>query len=694
MKIFKNLIVILVFSTVFLTEPTKAMSEDVFKSVVSILPVWPNRLQGGGVAPVGTAPEGSGIAILKGGFIATAAHVVKPASRVDVRLHDGRILPARLVGLDQASDIALLKIDEALPLLEASEMGKRSDRVCAIGNAFGLDLSVSCGVISALHVSNAGFNPVEDFVQTDAAVNPGSSGGALVDGDGRLVGMLSAIFASKQGDANVGINFAVSTALLKRVIEDLKDNGTVSYVNAGWSLAILSRKRRIQYAGVTVRQLETGGAADRAGFKAGDIIIHIGKRSIKKPRDVISVVSHLRVGDSVEVQFIRNDELHRLQLSFAAPKMTDNIVSDAANTNLQDHQNPDCPHPAPVCLARQAVFPIESYDPIASAVRIGDDLMVTNRHVVGDHKSATVLTPDGPRKAEIIASSYRGDLALLKVEGLPVEGVRLSLDRALDIDFTQDTFYAVGADISRQEIRVFRPGRQIIPLSKQSDFARLHVTSVMQPGVSGGALLNQDGLLAGIAVGGGEGRFEALPAHQINLLLSHSTKPDATRIQNILGHAYVRCNAALDAARDTPRGRAHAKTLVEVITEECLVAENPGQLVEAGRALGVGRATDEAIRLHEFAVNKTPHSINARLSLLISLQLGGRFREILPHAQFLLNVLPEAPQVLRFAIQSGVWGGNVALAERAYDQLLKVNPGQAQAARRFIDNAPPAPPRR
>ncbi|MEP3630367.1 MAG: hypothetical protein ABJN04_10220 [Hyphomicrobiales bacterium] len=117
-------------------------------------------------------------------------------------------------------------------------------------------------------------------------------------------------------------------------------------------------------------------------------------------------------------------------------------------------------------------------------------------------------------------------------------------------------------------------------------------------------------------------------------------------------------------------------------------------MVNAGRLLGIGRATNEAIKLHEAVVTRVPNSINARLSLLVSLQLGGRFMEMLPHARWLMDVIADDPQALRFAIQSGVWGDDKALAERAYAKLLKADPRQAQAARRFIDNAPPAPPRR
>ena len=154
----------------------------------------------------------------------------------------GRILPARLIAKDAASDIAVLGVDAELPPIGIASPPQLAQPVCSVGNAFGLGLSVTCGVVSALNVSNAGFNPVEDFVQTDAASNPGVSGGALVDAEGRLVGMMSAIFASK-ADNNIGVNFAVSTDLLLRVVDALVADGEVRYPSPGWRLRTAPRGR-------------------------------------------------------------------------------------------------------------------------------------------------------------------------------------------------------------------------------------------------------------------------------------------------------------------------------------------------------------------------------------------------------------------------------------------------------------------
>ncbi|WP_375594489.1 trypsin-like peptidase domain-containing protein [Algihabitans albus] len=673
------------------TPPAHAVSPETLESVVSVLPVWPGHAQGGQGAPPGSAPEGSGVVVAAGGLIATAWHVIEPAERIQVRLTDGRILPAELIGHDRASDIASLRVEPNLPPLPAAPRPAVAQPVCAIGNAYGLGLSVTCGVVSARDVSNAGFNPVEDFIQTDAAANPGSSGGALVDAEGRLVGLLSAIFAS-QGDTNIGINFAVSQPLLQRVVADLSDDGSVSYVSAGWRLERLPPALRAEVAAARVAALAPQGAARTAGFESGDLILRIGPRRIHEPRDAIGALALVPPDGSVAVDLLRGQEELRLTLDFGRQ---DDETGDAAAEAVSGTPAPappaptggaDCPYPLPVCAARQAVFPIESFDPLASAVRVAADLLVTNRHALADRATASVATPAGPREARVLASAYRGDLALLQVEGLPEDGVVLTPEPRRD----EGPFFAVGADVARQEIRVFEPGDLILPPADEAPLGRLHVTARMQPGVSGGALVDDEGRLIGIAVGGGEGRYEALPASAVDDLLAQRDAADARSVQTALGTAFSGCADALDSVAGAGRGPLPDQIAL-ALTESCRASENAGQYLEAGRVLGMTGDFARAIDLHSAAVEQVPNSINARIALLVSLQLAGRIDAMLPHARWLFGVLPDDPQAQRFAIQSGVWGGDPALAEAAYTRLVASNPRQAEAARRFIDTPPPAP---
>lgn len=658
--------------------PAAALPPETLRSVVSVLPVWPGRAQGGAGGPPGVAPEGSGV-VLRPGVIATAWHVIEPAERIDVRLSDGRILPADLIAADAASDIAVLAVDAELAPISVAPPPALAAPVCAVGNAYGLGLSVTCGVISALDVTNAGFNAVEDFIQTDAAANPGASGGALVDREGRLVGMVSAIFASET-DTNIGINFAVSSTLLQRVVAALIEDGTVSYPQPGWRLRHGDRAQLATIAAPVVEDLTDDGPAALAGIAPGDLILSIGTREVMTPRDAIAALAVLPQGSvSVEVVVQRAGQEREVALD-----LTDGQAPQAAAVTPQTLG--DCPHPPPVCALRQAVFPVSSFDPVGSATRIAPDLLVTNRHVVGNRPDAVVHTPDGPRGGRVVPSAYDGDLVLLQVPGLPETGLIPALD---DETATQGgPYFTIGADISRQEVRVFEPGTLIAPPADAAPLGRLHVTARMQPGVSGGALVNEEGDLVGIAVGGGEGRFEAIPTDHVRALLDLRTAEDAEARNAELGTALAACVEDLDGLQQ-PEGGS-----LDAVAESCAAAQNHGQLLEAGRALAGAGDFTRAAALHGQAAAQVPNSINARLSLLVSLQLGGRFDEMIPHARWLMTLAPEDPQALRFAIQSGVWGRDPELAEAGYQALLNADPRQAEAARRFIDNAPPAPPRR
>ncbi len=271
-------------------------------SAVSILPEWPG---GRNVAPsVRKArrerPEGSGVAILPGGYIATNLHVLREATAIRVRLHDGRILAAKRIGIDPPTDLALIKIAVDLAVPATAVVPPLATPVCAIGNPFGLGLSVSCGVVSARHRTGVGFNPIEDFIQTDAAINPGASGGPLFDAKGRLVGLVSAIL-NKQVDANIGVNFATSIALVRRVVTDLKEHGRVRRGRMGWRVRTLPEEERTRLVGARVIRVSPDGAAAKAGIEVGDIITEIAGRAIAKASDVTSAVQLHRPGDEIRI---------------------------------------------------------------------------------------------------------------------------------------------------------------------------------------------------------------------------------------------------------------------------------------------------------------------------------------------------------------------------------------------------------
>jgi len=280
------------------------------ESTVSVLP---HRTEMSSDESLMEEPEGSGIAVFDGSYIATAAHVLIGAEEIDVRLNDGRILPARIVGRDAATDVALLRINTSIPPFVHGDAATVGVRVCSVGNQFGLGLSVTCGVVSAVHRSNAGFNPIEDFIQTDAVVNPGASGGALIDEAGRLVGMVSGIF-TKNSDANIGVNFAVNSAMLRRVLDDLKDHGRVRRAKAGMVVKELELVERETQTGVRVVRVAPNSAAGRAGLRPNDVIVTMAGRKVHYPGDANAVVYSQRPGDLLPLEIVRDGQGQRINL--------------------------------------------------------------------------------------------------------------------------------------------------------------------------------------------------------------------------------------------------------------------------------------------------------------------------------------------------------------------------------------------
>ena len=193
--------------------------EASYQSIVSIKPSWPGYTSPGIGAPDGTAPEGSGVVITTTGsptsnLILTAAHVVKNSIHLTVRTHSESLHDGQIIWSDPISDLALVRLNHPLPALLLDEISiGPGEHVCALGNPFGLGISMSCGVVSGPIRKGLGFNLVEQFIQTDAAINPGSSGGALVNATGQLVGMVAAIF-TKDADIDAGVNFAISNHLI------------------------------------------------------------------------------------------------------------------------------------------------------------------------------------------------------------------------------------------------------------------------------------------------------------------------------------------------------------------------------------------------------------------------------------------------------------------------------------------------
>ena len=210
-------IIVLLISKPIFADPINAW-EIASLTVVSVLPTWPGYDKPGFGAPPGTAPEGTGIIVSSDGLILTASHVISKATDVKVRDIKGELFSAKIIKNSNSTDLALLKTElELRPITIETEKPKIGSSACLISNSFGLNIGITCGVISATGLSNIGFNDIEDFLQTDAAANPGSSGGALVNLNGELLGMMSGIF-TKNTDTNAGVNFAISSSLISKFL--------------------------------------------------------------------------------------------------------------------------------------------------------------------------------------------------------------------------------------------------------------------------------------------------------------------------------------------------------------------------------------------------------------------------------------------------------------------------------------------
>jgi serine protease Do/serine protease DegQ len=256
---------------------------------------------------------GSGVIFdARSGYIVTNAHVVENASEITVTLQDGRDLKAEIVGSDTPSDVAVLKVKPdgltQIPLGDSAKV-EVGDFVVAIGNPFGLQHTVTSGIISGL--SRSGINPdgYEDFIQTDASINPGNSGGALVNLRGELIGINTAILSRSGG--NIGIGFAIPVNMARSVMEQLIRYGSVKRGQLGVSMYTvtpdIAHSLGLPSAvGALVSQVVEGSPADHAGIRTGDVITSVNGQPVKSNSELRNTIGLLRVGDKVEIGLLRD----------------------------------------------------------------------------------------------------------------------------------------------------------------------------------------------------------------------------------------------------------------------------------------------------------------------------------------------------------------------------------------------------
>ena len=257
----------------------------------------------------GTA-TGTGFAITKDGYLVTNAHVIEGASTVTVKVGDGASHTAKVVGVDESTDIALLKIDTGGAALKTVALGDSSavsvgDPVFAIGNPYGLDRTLTTGVVSALQRSIDAPNgfAISNVIQTDAALNPGNSGGPLLDGQGRVIGVNSQIESSSSATGqgqNSGVGFAVPSDTVRRVVDQLRTSGKATHAYLGVSLGDAAND-----GGATVGALTSGGPAADAGLRRGDVVTAVDGKPVEASEDLTSAVDAREPGDTMKLTVTR-----------------------------------------------------------------------------------------------------------------------------------------------------------------------------------------------------------------------------------------------------------------------------------------------------------------------------------------------------------------------------------------------------
>lgn len=277
---------------------------------------------------------GSGVIVSAQGLILTNNHVIATADSIEVALSDGRKMSAKVVGTDPDTDLALIKVDaENLPAITFSSSDKLSvgDVVLAIGNPFGVGQTITQGIVSALGRTHLGINIYENFIQTDASINPGNSGGALIDTEGNLVGINSAIYSRSGG--SMGIGFAIPATLARQVTEQIIAQGNVT---RGWigieaqditpELAESFRLSRPQ--GALIAGVLRNSPADKAGLRAGDILLAIEGKAVIDSGTMLNLIAALKPNQKATLRIARAETTLNISITIGKRPKPNDIVRE------------------------------------------------------------------------------------------------------------------------------------------------------------------------------------------------------------------------------------------------------------------------------------------------------------------------------------------------------------------------------
>jgi len=364
---------------------------------------------------------GSGVIVdAAKGYILTNHHVIDNAEEIEVILHDNRSLKAKVIGSDPGTDIAVLQVENPKNLVQMklgnSDEVQVGDFVLAIGNPFGLQHTVTSGIVSAL--GRSGINPdgYEDFIQTDASINPGNSGGALVNLRGELIGINSAIFSNSGG--NIGIGFAIPVNIAKSIMSQILKYGEVKRGLLGVSISDFNADSAKAYGitntteGALVQEVAAGSAAEKAGIAVGDVIVGVDGQHVKGASDLRNAIGLKRSGDQVRIDTIHDGKQRQVtatlsELSSAAHIRGQDIHPGLAGAEFSNHEGKADQFAGPGVH----VDSVEPGSPAAQAGLLADDIIVSvNRIRV---RSVQELQQAASQQSLLMVSIRRGNRNLL-----------------------------------------------------------------------------------------------------------------------------------------------------------------------------------------------------------------------------------------------------------------------------------------
>lgn len=373
---------------------------------------------------------GSGVIVSADGYILTNNHVIKNADKIQVLLSDKRQFTGKVVGNDPKTDLAVIKIDaknlSSLTVGNSDDL-KVGELVLAIGSPYGLNQTITMGIVSAVGRANVGIADYEDFIQTDAAINPGNSGGALVNVKGELVGINTAIFSTTGGYQ--GIGFAIPSKMVKIVMNSLIEKGKVIRGWLGVSIQEITPELARQFQlekdyGTLVADVVEGSPAEKAGIMHGDVIIEFGGKQVDEPYNLRNIVAGTPPGTKVDVKVIRNGETKTFKLTIEELPTEDQKVPTEFKNALRgvsvQNLTPDVYRQLniPEKMRGVVVSEIEVRSPAELKLMRGDVILEINRKAISNTNDYEVLVSKITPETDVLLLVFRrGSTIFVTISG-------------------------------------------------------------------------------------------------------------------------------------------------------------------------------------------------------------------------------------------------------------------------------------